>query len=111
MLIQKIELESKLQSKILKEFNKQPKTFAFKINPPPNGIPDAHVLTHGVPFYFEVKRTASDEARKLQEYRIAQLNKAGGTACVVRSVDEARKVVYEKLKKLGVKPKVLLYFK
>ena len=78
-------LESAIQSEILKKLNKLPKTFAFKVNPPPNGIPDIHCLSDGVPYYFEVKRTANDKARKLQQYRIEQLREAGGVAEVVTS--------------------------
>lgn len=104
-------LESSIQSDIIKDFNKIKKTYSFKINPPPTGIPDVHVLTHGVPFYFEVKRTESDEARALQEYRINQLREAGGTAHVVRSVAEAMSIVHDKLESLKVKRKVLLLFK
>lgn len=106
-----MKLESAIQSEILKWFNKQKKCYAFKVNPPPNGIPDVHILIRGVPFYLEVKRTEDDEPRDLQVYRIEQLRKAGGTAHVVRSLSESKAIVHDRLKDLGVKQKVLLSFK
>lgn len=96
-------LESKKQSKIIKWANRLQNTYAFKVNPPPNGIPDVHIISHGVPFYFEIKRTDKDHARKLQKYRIKQLRKAGGNAQVIRSLDEAKEVVARVLLKHKVK--------
>lgn len=53
------------------------------------GIPDIIACVDGRFFAFEVK-TASGKATPLQETTIRKILAAGGTAAVVRSVDEVR---------------------
>ena len=56
------------------------------------GIPDIIACIGGQFFGFEVK-TDSGKPTKLQEATIRKILAAGGTALVVRSVDEVRTVV------------------
>lgn len=56
------------------------------------GIPDIIACINGHLFGFEVK-TESGKPTKLQEATIRKILAAGGTAQVVRSVDEVRTVV------------------
>lgn len=86
-------LESKKQSAIIKWLKRRPKSVTYKHCPDPSGIPDVHHIEKGHSFYFEVKRATTDEARKLQKYRIKKLRKAGATALVVRSVDDVRSAI------------------
>ena len=53
------------------------------------GIPDIIACVNGRFFAFEVK-TASGKATQLQQATIRKILAAGGTALVVRSVDEVR---------------------
>ena len=100
-MVQQTPLESKIQSDIIKWLKSRPNTFTYKHQPDPKGIPDVHHIEQGHAFYFEVKRTASDDARKLQKKRIRQLRKAGATALVVRSVADVRKAIRAYFKQLS----------
>ena len=53
------------------------------------GIPDIIACVDGRFFAFEVK-TASGKATQLQQATVRKILSAGGTALVVRSVDEVR---------------------
>ena len=53
------------------------------------GIPDIIACVNGRFFAFEVK-TASGKATQLQQATVRKILAAGGTALVVRSVDEVR---------------------
>ena len=56
------------------------------------GIPDIIACINGRFFGFEVK-TADGKPTKLQETTIRKILAAGGTALVVRSVDEVRTLI------------------
>ena len=56
------------------------------------GIPDIISCVNGKFFAFEVK-TATGKATPLQETTIRKILAAGGTAAVVRSVDEVRTLI------------------
>ena len=56
------------------------------------GIPDIIACAKGRFFAFEVK-TATGKATPLQETTIRKILAAGGTAAVVRSVDEVRAIL------------------
>ena len=86
-------LESKIQTDILKWLKARPKTFTYKHPPSPSGIPDIHHIESGVGFWFEVKRTHKDKARKLQKLRMKKLRKAGNITKVVRSLDEVKYII------------------
>lgn len=58
------------------------------------GVPDIIACIGGRFVAFEVK-TDTGVVSKLQEVTIRKIRDAGGTACVVRSVAEARKVLDE----------------
>lgn len=58
------------------------------------GIPDIICCYHGRFYGFEVKNEVG-KPTKLQEAAIRKINKAGGTAAVVRSVEEVRRVLEE----------------
>ncbi len=54
-----------------------------------NGIPDIICCWHGRFIAFEVK-TESGKPTKLQEAVIRQMNRAGGKALIVRSVEDVK---------------------
>lgn len=58
------------------------------------GIPDVICCYHGRFYGFEVK-TEKGQPTKLQEATIKKIRKAGGTAAVVRSVDEVKAILRE----------------
>ena len=62
------------------------------------GKPDITGVIKGRRFDFEVKADESCDATPLQEAVIRKFCRAGGIACVVRSVDEVEKI----LKKEGL---------
>lgn len=59
------------------------------------GIPDIICCYRGRFYGFEVK-TEVGRPTKLQEATIRRINEAGGTALIVRSVEEVRRVLEEK---------------
>ena len=56
------------------------------------GIPDIICCYKGQFVAFEAK-VGKNKATKLQEATIAQIHKAGGTAAVIRSIDEVKAVI------------------
>ena len=58
------------------------------------GIPDLIVCYKGRFLGLEAK-VGSNRPTKLQEHTIEQIQKAGGTAVVVRSIDDVKRVIAE----------------
>lgn len=56
------------------------------------GIPDIIACIEGHFYGFEVK-TDTGKPTKLQEATIRKINEAGGTAAVVRSVEEVKRII------------------
>lgn len=56
------------------------------------GIPDIIACVDGRFYGFEVK-TETGKLTKLQEATIRKINEAGGSAAVVRSVDDVRRIL------------------
>ena len=78
-------LESKIQSKILKELKKVPECYAYKnITTNRKGIPDIIVCFKGKFVALEVKNEKG-KTTQLQDWNIDQIRQSGGTAEVVRS--------------------------
>ena len=88
-----MKLESAIQTDIIKWLKCRPNSFTYKHPPYPAGIPDIHHLENGNSYWFEVKRTSKDKARKLQKLRMKKLRKAGCVALVVRSLKKVQKVI------------------
>lgn len=87
--------ESDIVKSILKYLKTVPECFCWKEHGGmygTAGIPDVICCCRGRFFGFEVK-TAVGKPTKLQEATIRRIQKAGGTALVVRSVDEVRAVI------------------
>ncbi len=87
--------ESDIVKSILKYMKTVPECFCWKEHGGmygTAGIPDVICCYRGRFFGFEVK-TAVGKPTKLQEATIRRIQKAGGTALVVRSVDEVRAVI------------------
>jgi hypothetical protein len=87
--------ESDIVKAIMKYLKTVPHCFAWKEHGGmygTAGIPDIIACIDGDFFGFEVK-TESGKPTKLQEATIRKILAAGGTALVVRSVDEVRAVV------------------
>jgi Holliday junction resolvase len=87
--------EKYITNKILKYLKSVPGCFAWKEHGGiygTAGVPDIIACVNGRFVAFEVK-TPSGRATKLQEATIKKILSAGGTAAVVRSVDEVRAVL------------------
>ncbi len=86
--------EKELVAKIMRYLKVVPDCFAWKTHGGmygTAGIPDIIACVQGRFFAFEVK-TASGKATLLQEATLRKILAAGGTAAVVRSVDEVRAI-------------------
>ncbi|MGI5986230.1 MAG: VRR-NUC domain-containing protein [Oscillospiraceae bacterium] len=87
--------ESDVVRSILKYLKTMPGCFAWKEHGGmygTAGIPDIIMCKNGRFYAFEVK-TEDGKPTKLQEATIRKILACGGTACVVRSVDEVRTVI------------------
>jgi hypothetical protein len=87
--------EKEIVSKILRYLKTVPKCFAWKEHGGiygTAGIPDIIACIDGKFYAFEVK-TPVGKTTKLQEATIRKILACGGTASVVRSVDEVRDVI------------------
>jgi Holliday junction resolvase len=85
--------ESAIQTGILKYLKSLPNTWAVKIvTSNKNGTPDILACVEGQFVALEVK-TASGSTSPIQDFQISQITGAGGTAAVVRSVDDVKKVL------------------
>ena len=90
-----IMLERDIVEKIKKYLKTVPNCFFWKEHGGQYGtagIPDLIACIAGRFYAFEVK-TPSGKVTKLQEATIRKINKAGGTAAVVRSVEEVKKIL------------------
>ena len=87
--------EKELVAKILRYLKTVPKCFAWKEHGGiygTAGIPDIIACINGRFYAFEVK-TPVGKTTKLQDVTIRKILACGGTALVVRSVDEVRTVI------------------
>ncbi len=87
--------ETDIVRAILRYLKSVKNCFAWKTHGGPygtNGIPDIICCLNGRFFGFEVK-TEVGKPTKLQEVVIRKINAAGGTALVVRSVDEVKAAI------------------
>jgi len=87
--------EKEIVSKILRYLKTVPKCFVWKEHGGiygTAGIPDIIACIDGKFYAFEVK-TPVGKTTKLQEATIHKILACGGTASVVRSVDEVRAVI------------------
>lgn len=87
--------EKEIAAKILRYLKTVPKCFAWKEHGGmygTAGIPDIIACVNGRFFAFEVK-TPDGKTTKLQDTTIRKILACGGTASVVRSVDEVRAVI------------------
>lgn len=83
--------ESKLSRKIIAEINKQG-GFAFKVHGGPymmSGLPDIIACVRGRFYGLETKMPDGGHASPTQQLVHNMIKDADGTACVVRSVQEA----------------------
>ncbi len=87
--------EKEIVTKILRYLRTMPRCFAWKEHGGmygTAGIPDIIACIDGRFYAFEVK-TPNVKATKLQDATIRKILACGGTASVVRSVDEVRAVI------------------
>ena len=87
--------EKEIVAKILRYLKTVPRGFAWKEHGGiygTAGIPDIIACIDGSFFAFEVK-TTTGKATPLQETTIRKILASGGTAVVVRSVDEVRAIL------------------
>lgn len=81
-------LESYIQTKILDYLKTVPNCWTVKVmTANKNGTPDILVCYHGHFIGFEVK-TKTGRTSPIQDYQIAKIKGAGGSAVVVRSVEQ-----------------------
>lgn len=89
--------EADIVKSIMRYLKTLPRCFAWKEHGGmygTAGLPDVIACINGKFFGFEVK-TESGNLTKLQEASIRKILAAGGTALVVRSVDEVRAAIAE----------------
>ena len=87
--------ESNIVAAILRYLRTVPRCFAWKTHGGmygTAGIPDIIACVRGRFFAFEVK-TATGKATPLQKATLQKILASGGTAAVVRSVDEVRAIL------------------
>lgn len=90
-------LEKNITNKILKYLKSLDKCFCFKEHGGSygsSGIPDIICCYHGHFIGFEVK-TDKGRTTALQEIHLRNINRAGGTAVVVRSLDDVKNILNE----------------
>lgn len=88
-------LEKDITAKILKYLKSLDKCYCFKEHGGiygTAGIPDIICCYHGHFVALEVK-TAKGKTTALQELNIKQINSAGGTAVIVRSLDDVKTII------------------
>jgi len=83
-----MKLESSIQSDILKYLRTIPKSFVYKHEPVPTGIPDIHFIINGKSIWFEVKRSKNHKPTPIQKRTHKRLKKAGCKVYVVWSVNQ-----------------------
>lgn len=84
-------LEQQIQKKIL-DYLKHEGWFFKAITCNKNGVPDIIGVIEGRLIALEVKRLGN-KPTKIQQYQIEQIQKAGGLAAVVTSVEDVKKVI------------------
>jgi len=88
-------LEKNITNKILKYLKSLDGCFCFKMHGgrySTAGVPDIICCYKGVFVAFEVK-TVTGRVTELQRATIKNINRAGGVAVVVRSVDEVKRII------------------
>ena len=88
-----MKLESSIQTDILKYLRLRPKTFTYKHEPSPTGIPDIHHVEDGKSIWFEVKRSKKHKPTKIQKRQHKQLRKAGAKVYVVWKLVQVIKIM------------------
>ena len=86
-------LESGVQSKIIKWLESEGHYVARIIKASKSGTPDLIVCAHGRVVALEVKRPSGGVVRPLQKHHIEKIQKAGGIAGVVRSLEDAKLLI------------------
>jgi Holliday junction resolvase len=81
-------LESAVQSKIIKWLESEGHYVVRVLTSSKAGTPDLIVCAHGRFVALEVKRPSGGVVSPLQKHHIEKIQKAGGIAGVVRSVDD-----------------------
>lgn len=93
--------EQSNQAKIRKFLKSVPQCWNVKVKTADRaGIPDVIVCFRGYFIGFEVKRTESGEATKIQQYEIDRIKAAQGLAFVVSSVDDVKAILDRLSKRL-----------
>ena len=90
-------LEKNITNKILKYLKSLDKCFCFKEyggNYGSSGIPDIICCYHGHFIGFEVK-TDKGRTTALQKVQLRNINRADGTAVVVRSLEDVKNILNE----------------
>lgn len=83
--------EQVLQAKVIKKLQTEGAYVVKTISTNHAGVPDLLVCLRGQFLGLEIK--AGTEPTRLQEYNIEQINKAGGIATIVRSVEDVEKII------------------
>ena len=88
--------EKEVQAKITKWLAKHPNLwFTKSVQMSQNGVPDLIVCYKGRFVALEVKRPVGGKVSTLQQIQINSIIGAGGTARVVRSLDDAIEIINE----------------
>lgn len=95
-------LEAELVRKIIKKLKERyPQGVWYKIHTGPfqeRGIPDIIGCLNGLFIALEVKRPDNQKgATEIQKFQLKRISRAKGLSAVVQSVDEALKVISERI--------------
>jgi len=86
--------EKEVQAKITKWLAKRDGVwFTKSVLMNSNGVPDLLICYRGVFIALEVKRPVGGRLSALQKIQIEAIEKAGGVARVVRSLDEVKEII------------------
>jgi hypothetical protein len=93
--------ETTIKNNILRMIRKEfPEVWAYKASDRfQSGIPDILMCVGNDSTFAAIEvKTATGRVSEIQKYTIEKIKSVGGYACVCRSVDEARKFIWEVIK-------------
>lgn len=87
--------ESALRTRVMKWLKVQPEVWVYKSSDRyTSGVPDIIGCCQGRFFAMELK-TEIGKVSRIQEWVISEIRRSRGEARVIRSVDDARKMIWE----------------
>jgi len=91
--------EAQIQKKIIEYLNRKGAYTLKTITTNRKGCPDVICCLNGLFVALEVK-AQKGRVSQLQEYHIKEINKSGGVAAIVRSLEEVKQLLKEYIKEV-----------